>query len=327
MMNSNNQATQQLQPAAEIVAMIPRINIHAFCDNAQTASTMQQAVADRRMAKAHTTIQLGGVMAAVQVYQAQSTPNVLLVESHGSREVILSELNELAQVCQPDTKVIVIGHVNDVILYRELIRQGVSEYLVAPLHQMQVIETIANLYQDPKSGPLGKVIAFVGAKGGVGSSTVAHNFAWMMSKRFATETVITDLDLAFGTAGLNFNQDISNGILDALGQPDRIDATLLERLLTKLGDKLSLLSGPGGVDRDFNDRGPCHRDHPWRHARKRALHRRGRSQHVGAVDQVHAHPCRSGDHHRDAGAGQPAQHQEPHRPAQAGAAERCGAEA
>ena len=145
MMNSTNQATQQLQPAAEIVAMIPRINIHAFCDNAQTASTMQQAVADRRMAKAHTTIQLGGVMAAVQVYQTQSTPNVLLVESHGSREVILSELNELAQVCQPDTKVIVIGHVNDVILYRELIRQGVSEYLVAPLHQMQVIETIANL--------------------------------------------------------------------------------------------------------------------------------------------------------------------------------------
>ena len=252
MMNSNNQATQQLQPAGEIVAMIPRINIHAFCDNAQTASTMQQAVADRRMAKAHTTIQLGGVMAAVQVYQTQSTPNVLLVESHGSREVILSELNELAQVCQPDTKVIVVGHVNDVILYRELIRQGVSEYLVAPLHQMQVIETIANLYQDPKSGPLGKVFAFVGAKGGVGSSTVAHNFAWMMSKRFATETVITDLDLAFGTSSLNFNQDISNGILDALGQPDRIDATLLERLLTKLGDKLSLLSGPGGVDRDFN---------------------------------------------------------------------------
>ena len=235
-----------------LVALVPRINIHAFCDNQQTAETMQLAAADRRMARAHTTIQMGGIMAAVQVFQAQATPNVLLVESHGSRDVILSELASLAEVCQPDTKVVVIGHLNDVILYRELIRQGVSEYLVAPLHQMQIIETIATLFQNPKSAPLGRVIAFVGAKGGVGSSTVAHNVAWMMSKRYATETVITDLDLAFGTAGLNFNQEVSNGIYDALGQPDRLDSTLIERLLTKLGDKLSLLSGPGGVDRDIN---------------------------------------------------------------------------
>ena len=235
-----------------LVALVPRINIHAFCDNPQSAETMQMAAGDRRMARAHTTIQLGGIMAAAQVFQAQATPNVLLVESHGSRDAILSELAELAQVCQPDTKVVVIGHLNDVVLYRELIRQGVSEYLVAPLHQMQVIETIAGLFQNPKSAPLGKVIAFVGAKGGVGSSTIAHNTAWMMSKRYATETVITDLDLAFGTAGLNFNQDVSNGIYDALGQPDRLDATLIERLLTKLGDKLSLLSGPGGVDREIN---------------------------------------------------------------------------
>jgi pilus assembly protein CpaE len=235
-----------------LVALVPRINIHVFCDNQQTAETMQMAAADRRMARAHTTIQLGGIMAAAQVYQTQATPNVILVESHGSRDGILSELAELAQVCQPDTKVVVIGHLNDVILYRELIRQGVSEYLVAPLHQMQVIETIAGLYQNPKSSPLGKVIAFVGSKGGVGSSTIAHNAAWMMSKKYATETVITDLDLAFGTAGLNFNQDVSNGIYDALGQPDRLDATLIERLLTKLGDKLSLLSGPGGVDREVS---------------------------------------------------------------------------
>ncbi len=235
-----------------LVALVPRVNIQAFCDNQQTAEAMQAAAADRRMSRAHVTIQLGGIMAAAQVYQTQATPNVLLVESHGSRDVILSELAQLAHVCQPDTKVIVIGHLNDVILYRELIRQGVSEYLVAPLHQIQIIETIANLFLDPKSAPVGKVIAFVGAKGGVGSSTIAHNVAWQMSRRYATDTVITDLDLAFGTAGLNFNQDSSGGMMDALGQPDRIDSTLVDRLLTKLGDKLSLLSGPGGVDREIS---------------------------------------------------------------------------
>lgn len=235
-----------------LVTLIPRVNIHAFCDNQQTAEVMQSASADRRMSRSHVTIQLGGIMAAVQVYQGQATPNVLIVESHGSRDAILSELSQLAQVCQATTKVVVIGHINDVILYRELMRQGVAEYLVAPLHQLQVIETIANLYRDPKAEPVGKVMAFVGAKGGVGSSTLAHNIAWQMSKRFGTDTVITDLDLAFGTAGLNFNLDPSGGMIDALGQPDRVDSTFIDRLLTKLGDKLSLLSAPGGVDREFN---------------------------------------------------------------------------
>ncbi len=250
MINASTQSNAMQQPAEFPVALVPRVNIHTFCDNQQTAEILQASAMDRRMAKAHVTIQLGGILAAVQVYQSQPTPNVLVVESHSSRDGILTELAQLAQVCQPTTKVIVIGHLNDVILYRELVRQGVSEYLVAPIGQMQLIETIAGLFQDPKAEPLGRILAFVGAKGGVGSSTIAHNIAWAISKQHGLETVITDLDLAFGTASLNFNQDSSGGILDALGQPDRVDATLLDRMLTKLSDKLSLLSGPGGVDRD-----------------------------------------------------------------------------
>lgn len=233
-----------------IVAAIPRINIHAFCDNQLTAETMQATAADRRMSRAHVTIQLGGIAAAIQIYQAAATPNLLIVESHSPRDLMLAELMQLAQVCQPTTKVVVVGHLNDVLLYRELIRQGVSEYIVAPVNQLQVIETIATLYHDPKSGPVGRVIAFVGAKGGVGSSTIAHNFGWTASRTFGVDTVITDLDLAFGTAGLNFNQEAAQGIFDALGQPDRVDNTLIDRLLTKCSEKLSLLASPGIVDRD-----------------------------------------------------------------------------
>ena len=165
---------------------------------------------------------------------------------------MLAELAQLSEVCGPDTKVIVVGHLNDVILYRELVRQGVTEYLVAPLNQLQIIETIAGIFRDPKAKPLGRIFAFVGAKGGVGSSTLAHNFGWYLSKNFSTDTVITDLDLAFGTAGLNFNQEASQGILEALGQPDRVDQTLIDRLLTKCGDKLSLLASPGTIDRDIH---------------------------------------------------------------------------
>ncbi len=235
----------------DLVALVPRISIQIYADSQQTADMAQLAAADRRMKGAHTSVHLGGIMGAFHAFQTQATPNLLVVESRGSRDVVLSELAMLAEVCQAETKVVVIGHVNDVLLYRELMQRGISEYLVVPLHQLQFIEAIAALYRNPKAAPVGRAIAFLGAKGGVGSSTLAQNVGWAIARNSNTETVIADLDLAFGTAGLNFNQDIAPGITDILGQPDRVDATLLERMLTKAGDKLSIFGGPGGVERDF----------------------------------------------------------------------------
>jgi pilus assembly protein CpaE len=107
-----------------VVAAVPRVNISIFCTTQATAGAMQQVVIDRRMARAHVDIHQGGIMQAVQMYSQQSTPEVLLLETEGYRDQVLSELSQLAQVCDPSTKVILIGHVNDVILYRELIRQG-----------------------------------------------------------------------------------------------------------------------------------------------------------------------------------------------------------
>lgn len=126
---------------------IPRINIQAFCETPQTAATVETAFADRRMARAHGSVHSGGIAAAVSMFQTQSTPNLLLVESMGARDAPISELAGLAEVCQPDTKVVVIGQVNDVLLYRELIRQGVSEYIVAPGNPLHLIEVIAGLYR------------------------------------------------------------------------------------------------------------------------------------------------------------------------------------
>jgi pilus assembly protein CpaE len=233
------------------VALVPRINVGIFCDTQQTGEIAQAASVDRRMARAHVTIQLGGIGAAAQHYHSEATPNVVIVESHGDRNQIMEQLGALAEVCQPNTKVVVIGHLNDVILYRELIKNGVSEYLVAPITAPQLIEIIASLYSDPKAAPLGRIVAFVGAKGGVGSSTIAHNIGWAISQRLKVETVITDLDLSFGTAALNFNQDSGGGIFEALSAPDRVDGTLIERLMTKLDNKLSLLNGPGNIDKDL----------------------------------------------------------------------------
>jgi pilus assembly protein CpaE len=231
---------------------IPRVNIQAFCEDQDTAAMIEKASQDRRLAKAHVTVQMGGAQAAVAFYKNASTPNLVMIESLLDRTDMLSELDRLAEVCDPGTKVIVVGHVNDVLLYRELLRRGVSEYVVAPVKVLQIIESISAIYTDPESGPVGQVIAFIGAKGGSGSSTVCHNTAFTIAAALKTDVVIADFDLPFGTAGLDFNQDPLQGIAEALASPERLDEMVLDRLLSRCSDHLSLFAAPGTLDRPYD---------------------------------------------------------------------------
>lgn len=231
---------------------IPRVNIQAFCEDQETAAVIEKASLDRRLAKAHVTVQMGGAQAAVAFYKNASTPNLIIIESLLDRTDMLAELDRLAEVCDPGTKVIVIGHVNDVLLYRELLRRGVSEYVVAPINVVLVIESISSVYTDPETGPVGQVIAFVGAKGGSGSSTVCHNTAFAIATALKSDVVIADMDLPFGTAGLDFNQDPLQGIADALASPERLDEMVLDRLLSRCSDHLSLFAAPGTLDRPYD---------------------------------------------------------------------------
>lgn len=231
---------------------IPRISIQGFCENAAMAEILHIAAEDRRLAKVHVSVHMGGIEAAVVHYQQNPTPNLVIVESSLPREHLLAELDRLAESCDPGTKVIVVGHVNDVDLYRELLKRGVSEYLVEPIAPMQFMEAVSNLYNNPESEPVGHVYAFVGAKGGVGSSTICHNTAWALSEILKSNVVIADLDLAFGTTGLDFNQDPVQGIADALSSPERLDEVLLDRLLTKCSEHLSIFAAPVVLDRDYD---------------------------------------------------------------------------
>ena len=104
----------------------------------------------------------------------------------------------------------------------------------------------------PDAKPVGRIIAVVGAKGGVGASTVAHNISWAIARDLSLDTVVTDLDLAFGTAGLDFNQDPPQGVADAVFSPDRIDTAFVDRLLSKCTDHLSLLAAPATLDRVYD---------------------------------------------------------------------------
>jgi pilus assembly protein CpaE len=232
-------------------AVVPRIVIHAYCEREDTSLLIRTAAEDRRLSRATLEVHSGGLTAALARYQQEPTPSLVMVESGAPAARLLAELDGLAEVCDPGTKVLVIGAANDIALYRELMRRGVSEYLVPPMKPLQLIRAISDLYADPLSPFVGRSIAFVGAKGGVGASTIAHNVAHALTERLHANAVIVDLDLPFGTAGLDFNQDPAHGVVDALGQPDRLDAVLLDRMMVRCTDRLSLFAAPATLDTDY----------------------------------------------------------------------------
>ena len=238
-------------PVEEHIAPAPRVSVQAFCETVETAAAVQSAGEDRRLGKAHLKIQMGGMAAAIEAYRSAPTPNVIVLESDG-RNDLLGGLDQLATVCDAGTRVVVIGRINDVMLYRELVRRGVSDYVLAPVGAIDVVRSICNLFSAPEAKAVGRIIAVVGAKGGVGASTISHNVAWAIARDIAMDAVVADLDLAFGTAGLDYNQDPPQGIADAVFSPDRVDTAFIDRLLSKCTDHLSLLAAPATLDRVYD---------------------------------------------------------------------------
>jgi len=237
---------------AEQIAPLPRISLQAFCETPEVAQTVRDAITDRRMERAHVKVHMGGAAAAIEAYRSAATPNVIFLETTASRDELISYLDALAEFCDSGTKVVVAGRTNDIVLYRELMSRGVSEYLVAPFAVLDFIRSISSLYGSSGSAPVGKIIACTGAKGGVGASTIAHNIAWSIARDLEIQTVLADLDLGFGTAGLDFNQDPPQGIAEALFAPDRVDANMVDRLLSRCSEKLSLLAAPATLDRNYD---------------------------------------------------------------------------
>jgi pilus assembly protein CpaE len=232
--------------------MIPRIAVHAFCVRTQLLGLMRTVMKDRRMKNVSMEVFEGGVPAAIAHYVNETTPNLIIIEAATDPRQLLAELDSLAEHCDENIRVVVIGHHNDIRLYRELMRRGVSEYLVAPIEPLQMVRAISGLFADPESPFTGKTLAVTGVKGGVGASSIAHNLAWSLAERFKVNSTLIDLDLNFGTTGLDFNEDAAATIADALMSPDRFDDNVMSRLITKATDRLSLFTAPATLDRTYN---------------------------------------------------------------------------
>src|SRR6202012_2370883 len=235
----------------DYIAPAPRVSVQAFCETTTTADAVQSAGLDRRLSKAHLTIKMGGMETAIETYHSVPTPNVIILETKAGHN-ILAGLDELATVCDAGTRVVVIGSEHDTAPYRERVRRGVSDYVIGPVETLDVVRPICGLFSASAAVAVRRIIAVVGAKGGVGASTIAHNVAWAIARDLALDSVVADLDLAFGTAGPAYYQDPQQGMADAVFSPDRIDTAFINRLLSKCTDHLSLLAAPATLERVYD---------------------------------------------------------------------------
>jgi pilus assembly protein CpaE len=186
----------------------------------------------------------GGIGKAIQHLDAERSPAILIVDISDA-DLPVSRVHELAEVCEPAVTVVAVGNSNDVALYRDLIGAGITEYIVKPVTPQLLVRALAGR---PERGgaaisqKLGKVVACVGARGGVGTTTVAVGLAWHLANEQNRRIALLDLDLQHGACALALNMRPTPGLREALVNPSRIDPVFIERVTAMNGERLAVLS-------------------------------------------------------------------------------------
>ncbi len=191
-------------------------------------------------------INQGNITNAAEYLKSNPSPILLLVEISSSKDAP-GQLDALAEVCDPGTKVIVTGLVNEYSFYCWLMDLGIFCYLLKPLTEQTLAGALAKSTEAPtgqaKTGkPPGKIIAVIGTRGGVGTTTLALNLAGVIAETSAKKTALIDLDPREGSIALAMDLEPSRGLREALEKPDRIDSLFMERVMTKPHQHLSILS-------------------------------------------------------------------------------------
>jgi pilus assembly protein CpaE len=191
----------------------------------------------------------GGLRNAIQSLSVSASPQILLVDLSESGDPI-SDINSLAEVCEPGTIVIAVGQVNDVRLYRDLLMSGLQDYLLKPLSPDALRDSFANAqtalnapkHEENSTDRPHISTAVIGTRGGSGASMIAASLAWTFSQKQGHQTGLLDLDVHFGTGALAMDLEPGRGLTDAIDNPSRIDGLFIERAMIKANDKLSILS-------------------------------------------------------------------------------------
>ncbi|MBV7255244.1 pilus assembly protein CpaE [Pacificimonas sp. WHA3] len=227
----------------------------AFVCDEELAATVKEIVPE--LGWSADKVNMGGLHNAVQTLSVSSSPTVLFVDLSEASDP-LNDINSLAEVCEPGTIVIATGAVNDVHLYRDLVASGIQDYLLKPVTPDALRESLIQA-QIVLQGPRGDAnanaeekphvsIGVIGTRGGVGASLVSTSLAWMLSDTDRRSTALLDLDVQFGTGALSFDLEPGRGLVDALENPSRIDGLFIERAMTRVNEKLAVLSAEAPIN-------------------------------------------------------------------------------
>lgn len=225
--------------------MLHRLTIDSFTlthDTAEAALGLKNLPKFTRCTVNHHT---GGLQAAVQHYINHPSGEVIIVEDDGDLHQLNARLEQLAEVVEPGRKLIVVGAINDIGFYRKIVSLGVADYLLSPAQIDEIAASIEQVTHDPQRPTRARLLTFMGSRGGVGSSTIAQNVAWLLSTNHNQRVILVDLDLSFGTCALAFNEEPRQPVVDALTDPQRLDQVLLQRFMIGENDKLQILSTSG----------------------------------------------------------------------------------
>jgi pilus assembly protein CpaE len=227
----------------------PARALGGFIADEATADALRQAAAGLAIADAD--IVCCPLADAVRHLGRMPTPTTLVIDLSGAGDP-LAGLAPLAEVCDEDTHVIAVGAVNDITLYRTLIGLGLQDYLVKPVTAADFTAALQRAGRsaaaDTDAAKSGRISAVVGARGGVGATSVAINLAWLLAHEHKRRVALVDLDLFFGTCGLALDLDLGRGFREALENPARIDGLFIERAMIRESDNLFVLSGEEALD-------------------------------------------------------------------------------
>lgn len=225
------------------------LSIRAFIISEQRAAAVREAAALPRLRRAAVQVDGGGLAEARNALGRADSPDLLILEVAGAPDALLAELDALADVVRPGTKVILLGDHNDIALYRRLLSMGITEYLYGEVSPAEVQDCILRAVTAGEDRPTGRLIVVYGASGGAGTSTVAANLADVLSVRGEDTVALVDLDLWFGTDALALNLQPRQTAGAALADASRIDEVLVDRSLEKASETLLVLGSDAAPDR------------------------------------------------------------------------------
>jgi pilus assembly protein CpaE len=207
-----------------------------------TREAVNRAVAQLGWSNAK--VRPGGLETARGSIDITVPPGLVLVDLSNASDPV-EGMHELAQLCGPQTRFLAIGSINDVSLYRQLIALGVADYLVKPVSSELLCEAFVSAVRSqssPSAARTTRLFAFMGARGGVGTTTLAISTAWLLAHEFKQRTALVDLDLHFGNLALSLDLEPGRGLREALENPERTDSMLLASAMVVQGEKLPILA-------------------------------------------------------------------------------------